>query len=79
MLGQGCHFLEKGQGNGKSQGNFVKSQGILKFHRSQGILKKSQGIWTEILILKRIIEFLLKISVNGKKNTDLIEYLNILY
>ncbi len=40
---QGCHFLEKGQGNGKSQGNFGKSQGILKFSDKSGNFEKKSG------------------------------------
>ena len=57
----------------------MKSQGICKISEESGKFEKSQGILTEILILKRFIDLLLKISVNGKKNTDLIEYLIILY
>ena len=41
---QGCHFLEKGQGNGKSQGNFVKSQGILKISGVREFGKKVREV-----------------------------------
>ena len=57
----------------------MKSQGILKISEKSGNFFQKSGKLDRNLDFRKIIELLLKISVNGKKNTDLIKYFNIFY